>query len=146
GLRYDVFTDRARPHAAIVRLQLIPRWSGTATVTDMIDGTPATLTAGIARGFDAAAHRDWETIHTLGTGIIAGLASTVNLSANAGAVADRQVTSSDSQTVGQQLSFGVKAGGTYTVTKYVGVVTAASAASAAARARRQSAAAAAAGF
>lgn len=30
-------------------LQLIPRWSETAKVTDLIDGTPATLTAGIAR-------------------------------------------------------------------------------------------------
>ncbi len=76
-LRYEVFTDRARPDAAVVRLQLTPRWSGTATVTDLIDGTPATLTTGIASGFDAAAHRDWETIRTLGTGIIAGLASTV---------------------------------------------------------------------
>jgi trehalose/maltose hydrolase-like predicted phosphorylase len=145
-LRYAVFTDRARPDAAIVRLQLIPRWSGTATVTDLIDGTPATLTAGIADGFDAAAHRDWETIHTLGTGITAGLASTVNLSANAEAPTDTRVASSDSQTVGQQLSFGVTAGRTYAVTKYVGVVTAPGAASAAAAAQQQSAATAAAGF
>jgi trehalose/maltose hydrolase-like predicted phosphorylase len=146
GLRYDVFTDRARPNAAVVRLQLTPQWSGTATVTDLIDGAPATLTTGIAKGFDATAHRDWETIHTLGTGLIAGLASTVNLSANAGAVTDTQVSGSDSQTVGQQLSFGVTTGSTYTVTKYVGVVTAPGAASAAAAAQQQSAAAAAAGF
>jgi trehalose/maltose hydrolase-like predicted phosphorylase len=145
-LRYEVFTDRARPDAAVVRLQLIPRWSGTATVTDLIDGTPATLTTGIAKGFDAAAHRDWETVQTLGTGIIAGLASTVNLSANAGPVTDTQATDNDSQTVGQKLSFGVSAGATYTVSKYVGVITAPSAASAAAAAQRQSAAAAAAGF
>ena len=145
-LRYAVFTDRARPDAAIVRLQLIPRWSGTAAVTDLIDGAPATLTTGIAKGFDAAAHRDWETIQTLGTGIIAGLASTVNLSANAASATDTQVNSNDSQTVGQQLSFSVAAGSTYTVTKYVGVVTAPGAASAAAAAQQQSAAAAAAGF
>jgi len=145
-LRYDVFTDRARPDAAIVRLQLMPKWSGTATVTDLIDGTPATLTTGIAKGFDAAARQDGETIRTLGTGIIAGLASTVQLSANAASATDTQVTSSDSQTVGQHLSFGVTAGSTYTVTKYVGVVTAPDAASAAASAQQQSAAAAAAGF
>jgi trehalose/maltose hydrolase-like predicted phosphorylase len=145
-LRYEVFTDRARPDAAVVRLQLIPRWSGTATVTDLIDGTPATLTTGIAQGFDAAAHRDWETIRTLGTGIIAGLASTVNLSANSGAVTDTRVRSRNSQTVGQRLSFGVSAGGTYTISKYVGVITAPSAARAAAAARQQSAAAAATGF
>jgi trehalose/maltose hydrolase-like predicted phosphorylase len=145
-LRYDLFTDRARPDAAIVRLQLTPRWSGTATVTDLIDGTPATLTTGIASGFDATAHQDWQTIQTMGTGIIAGLASTVGLSANAAGAADTQVSSSDPQTVGQQLSFAVTAGGTYSVTKYVGVVTAPDAASAAASARQQSAAAAAAGF
>jgi trehalose/maltose hydrolase-like predicted phosphorylase len=146
GLRYNVFTDRARPDTAIVRLQLFPRWSGTATVTDLIDGTPATLTTGIAKGWDSAAHQDWETIQTMGTGIIAGLASTVKLSANAATVTDAKVAGSDSQTVGQQLSFGVTAGGTYTVTKYVGVVTAPGATGAVAAARQQSAAAAAAGF
>src|SRR5438270_11576190 len=74
-LSYDVFTDRARPHVAVVRLRFAPRWSGTATVTDAIDGTPATLTTGIARGSDPAKYQDWETIRTLGTGLIAGLAS-----------------------------------------------------------------------
>jgi trehalose/maltose hydrolase-like predicted phosphorylase len=146
GLRYDVFTDRARPDVAIVRLQLSPRWSGTATVTDLIDGTPATLTTGIAQGWDTVAHQDWETIQTMGTGIVAGLASTVKLSANAGTVSDTKVAGGDAQTVGQQLSFGVTAGGTYTVTKYVGVVTASAATGAAASARQQSAAAAGAGF
>jgi trehalose/maltose hydrolase-like predicted phosphorylase len=146
SLRYDLFTDRARPDAAVVRLQLTPQWSGTATVTDLIDGTPATLTTGIAKGFNAGAHQDWETIQTLGTGIIAGLASTVGLSANAATATDTQVTSSDPQTVGQQLSFGVTAGSTYTVTKYIGVVTAPDAASAATAAQQQSAAVAAAGF
>lgn len=47
-LRYAVFTNRARLDAAIVRLQLILRWSGTAKVTELIDGAPATLTTGIA--------------------------------------------------------------------------------------------------
>jgi trehalose/maltose hydrolase-like predicted phosphorylase len=145
-LRYDVFTDRARPDAAVVRLQLTPRWSGTATVTDLIDGTPATLTSGVAQGFDAAAHRDWETIRTLGTGIVAGLASTVGLSGNTAGATDTRVPSTDPQTVGQQLSFAVTAGSTYAVTKYVGVVTAPGSASAAAAAQQQSAAAAAAGF
>jgi len=29
-VRYAVFTDWTRPDAAIIRVQLIPRWSGTA--------------------------------------------------------------------------------------------------------------------
>lgn len=68
-------------------------------------------------------NRDGETIHSLGTGIIAGLASTVDLGGNAASATDTQVTSNDSQTVGQQRSFAVRAGATYTVTKYLGVVT-----------------------
>ena len=41
-VRYAVFTDWARPDGAIVCLQLILRWSGTAKVTNLIDGTLAT--------------------------------------------------------------------------------------------------------
>ena len=111
GLRYDVFTDRARPDAAIVRLQLSPRWSGTATVTDLIDGTPATLTTGIAKGWDTAARQDWETIQTMGTGIVAGLASAVKLRPERRDRDRHQGGRRRAQTVGQQLSFAVTAGG-----------------------------------
>jgi trehalose/maltose hydrolase-like predicted phosphorylase len=144
-LRYDVYTDRARPHVGVVRLQLTPRWSGTATVTDSIDGTPATLTAGVAKGWDAAHRQAWETIRTLGTGINAALASQVALT-GAGHAADAPVTGSSAQSLGQRLTFAVTAGRSYTVTKYVGIETAATAAGAAASARRQAAAAAAEGF
>ncbi|MBV9382522.1 MAG: discoidin domain-containing protein [Streptosporangiaceae bacterium] len=146
GLRYDVYTDRARPHAAVVRLELTPRWSGTATVTDLIDGTPATLTTGIARGWDTAARRDWETIRTEGTGIIAGLASQIRLGPGAVQATGTPVTGSGPQSVGQQFTFGVTAGRSYTVTKYVGIETAGSARAAAAAARQQASGAAAAGF
>ncbi len=40
-LTYTVLTDRARPFVGLVRLTVVPQWSGTATVTDLIDGTPA---------------------------------------------------------------------------------------------------------
>jgi trehalose/maltose hydrolase-like predicted phosphorylase len=146
GLRYDVYTDRARPHAAVIRLALAPRWSGTATVTDTIDGTPATLTTGIAKGRDAAAQQDWETIRTEGTGIIAGLASEVRLGSGVGQATDTPVAENDSQSVGQQLAFGVTAGHSYTVTKYVGIDTAGTASGAAAAARQQAASAAAEAF
>jgi trehalose/maltose hydrolase-like predicted phosphorylase len=146
GLRYDVYTDRARPHAAVIRLELTPRWSGTATVTDTIDGTPATLTTGIAKGRDTAAQQDWVTIRTEGTGIIAGLASEVRLGSGVGQSTDTPVAENDSQSVGQQLAFGVTAGHSYTVTKYVGIDTAGTASGAAAAARQQAASAAAAGF
>jgi trehalose/maltose hydrolase-like predicted phosphorylase len=136
-LSYDVFTDRARPHVAVVRLRFAPRWSGTATVTDAIDGTPATLTTGIARGSDPAKYQDWETIRTLGTGLIAGLASQLTLAPAAGNTTDTPVASTNPQSVVQQLSFSVSSGRSYTVTKYVGIDTAAGAADAAKTARQE---------
>jgi trehalose/maltose hydrolase-like predicted phosphorylase len=161
GLRYDVFTDRARPQTGVARLEMTPHWSGTATVTDLMDGTPATLTTGIAKGWDSAAREDWETVSTQGTNLVAGLASRVGLSPNAANATDTPV-SGGSQSVGQRLGFAVAAGQSYTVTKYVGIasgngvaaptsaepsasVNAASAADTAA-ARQQSGAAAASGF
>ena len=146
GLRYDVYTDRALPDAAVVRLELAPRWSGTATVADTFDGTPATLTTGVAKGWDTAAGQDWETVRTMGTGLIAGLASQVELGPGAGAATDTALAGSGPQSLGQQLTFGVTAGHSYTVTKYVGIATASTSASASAAARRQAAAAASAGF
>jgi trehalose/maltose hydrolase-like predicted phosphorylase len=38
-LSYQVATGRARQNVGLVRLELTPRWSGSATVTDLIDGT-----------------------------------------------------------------------------------------------------------
>jgi trehalose/maltose hydrolase-like predicted phosphorylase len=144
GLRYDVFTDRARPHAAVVRLELTPRWTGTATVTDLIDGTPATLTTGIARGWHTGARQDWESIRTEGTGLIAALAS--QLSVTNATATDAQVAGAGSQSVGQRLTFAVTAGHGYTVTKYVGVDTASTPDQAAAAARQQATDAAAVGY
>lgn len=146
GLRYDVYTDRARPGAAVVRLELTPRWNGTATVTDTIDGTPATLTTGVAKGSDPARQQDWVTVRTEGTGIIAGLASQLSLEPGAGQATDAPVAESDPQSVGQQLTFAVTAGRSYTVTKFAGIATAGTASAAATAARQQAAAAAAAGF
>jgi len=74
-LVYRVFTDRANPYVGLVRLQLIPHWSGIATVTDEIDGTPATLTTQVGKGWNGAVRRDWVSIRTEGTGISATLAS-----------------------------------------------------------------------
>jgi trehalose/maltose hydrolase-like predicted phosphorylase len=119
-LSYQVFTDRAQEHVGVVRLVLVPHWSGTATVTDEIDGTPATLTSQAGKGWDAGSRRDWVTVQTVGTGITATLASQLATSANVTAPSTRTDQQTD-QSVGQQVSFPVQAGKTYTFTKYVGV-------------------------
>ena len=120
GLSYQVFTDRAQEHVGVVRLVLVPHWSGTATVTDEIDGTPATLTSQAGKGWDAGSRRDWVTVKTVGTGITATLASQLATSANVTAPST-QTDQQTNQSVGQQVSFPVQAGKTYTFTKYVGV-------------------------
>ena len=120
GLSYQVFTDRAQEHVGVVRLVLVPHWSGTATVTDEIDGTPATLTSQAGKGWDAGSRRDWVTVQTVGTGITATLASELATSANVTAPSTQTDQQTD-QSVGQQVSFPVQAGKTYTFTKYVGV-------------------------
>ena len=40
-LRYDVTPDRAHPHAALVRLRVVPRFDGRIALTDVLDGRAA---------------------------------------------------------------------------------------------------------
>jgi trehalose/maltose hydrolase-like predicted phosphorylase len=120
-LSYQVLTSRARPNVGLVQLTLTPQWSGTATVTDTIDGTPATLTRQVSKAWATDAHRDWVTVRTQGTGITAAISSQVQTSGNVAATVTQTDQSTD-QSVGQELDFPVTAGISYTITKYVGVV------------------------
>ncbi len=117
---YEVFTNRADPHVGLVQLQLVPQWTGTATVTDEIDGSPATLTEQVGKGFSAVDRQDYVEVVTQGTGIHAAISSRLTTSANIAAT-PTEVDSTTPQSIGQQLSFPVIAGQTYTVTKFVGV-------------------------
>ena len=144
-LSYQVFTDRAQEHVGVVRLVLVPHWSGTATVTDEIDGTPATLTSQTGKGWDAGSRRDWVTVQTVGTGITATLASQLATSANVTAPSTPTDQQTD-QSVGQQVSFPVQAGKTYTLTKYVGVDDSNDAADTVSSAQQEAQSAASAGF
>ncbi len=145
-LRYDVFTDRARAYVGVVRLRLTPHWSGSAGVTDLIDGRPATLTRQVRKGGNLAAQQDWETIRTVGTGIAASLASRLAVTPSTAAGRPDRVSRSQQQSVGQRIRLSVTRGHTYTVTKYVGVLTSQVASRPAAAARSQAKAAASAGY
>jgi trehalose/maltose hydrolase-like predicted phosphorylase len=126
-LRYEVLTDRARPHVGLVRLRVTPHWSGTATVEDRFDGKPAELNVenkpgglseGVGRGFEAEG--DWETVRAVGTGVEATLVG--RLVAGAGVTATaQQLEPKQPMSIGRRLQFPVKAGQTYTFTKYVDV-------------------------
>jgi trehalose/maltose hydrolase-like predicted phosphorylase len=128
ALTYRVLADRAREHVGLVRLTFTPRWSGTANVTDLIDGTPDTdvatgvpvLTMGVAKDWNAAQRQAELTVKTLGLGIQATLVSQLVPSANITAPSvpvDRRAA----QSAGQRVDFPVLAGHTYTLTKYVGI-------------------------
>ena len=126
---YQVLTDRADADVGLVRLTVRPLWSGTATVTDAIDGTADTdvakgtpvLTRQVARTWDLPVRSDQLTVGALGTGIRATLASVLAPSANVTAPS----TAADAgaaQSVAQRVRFPVMRGRTYTFTKYVGVL------------------------
>jgi trehalose/maltose hydrolase-like predicted phosphorylase len=141
-LRYDVFTDRARLHAGVVRLRLTPHWSGTAGVTDAIDNGPSDLTAQVPGSPGRTDAEMWEAVRAQGTGVVAGLASTLAVSGGAGAPAGAATRGG----VSQRLALPVSRGRTYTVTKFVGVADSHGSADPLSAARRDSAAAAASGY
>jgi trehalose/maltose hydrolase-like predicted phosphorylase len=119
-LSYQVLTDRANAHLGLVQLTLTPQWSGTATVTDEIDGAPATLSDEAGKGFDPATHQTFVDVKSQTLGIEATVASQLQTSANVTA-APTEVDANQAQTIGQQISFPVTAGQAYTFTKYVGI-------------------------
>jgi len=119
-ISYSLLTDRARQFVGLVRLTLIPQWSGTARVSDVIDGTPATMTTQLSKGWNASLRQDWVVVQTQGTHIAAALASQIGVSSNVKPTVTPTDQGAD-QSVGQQLDFPVSSGQTYTLTKYVGV-------------------------
>jgi trehalose/maltose hydrolase-like predicted phosphorylase len=119
-ISYQVLTDRGREHVGLVQLVLTPHWSGTATVTDAIDGTPANLTSQVGKGWNLPLRRDWVTVKTTGLGIEATESSQLGTSSNITAPST-ETDQTTSQSVGQQIAFPVLSGQSYTITKYVGV-------------------------
>ncbi|HEY1716250.1 MAG TPA: glycosyl hydrolase family 65 protein [Solirubrobacteraceae bacterium] len=119
-LNYQVFTDRANAHLGLVQLTLTPQWSGTAAVTDEIDGSPATLSDEAGKGFDAATRQTFVDVKTQTLGVEAAIASRLQTSANVTAT-PTEADQTKAQTIGQQISFPVTSGQTYTFTKFVGI-------------------------
>ncbi|MFI9046610.1 discoidin domain-containing protein [Streptomyces sp. NPDC053427] len=121
-LVYDVLADRNDPHTGAVRLRMTPHWTGTATVTDILDGRGArrmtrTNAATDGRTMDVA-------FRTNGTRTYGAVASTLRpgpgIHATGARRADRPAPLSNRQSV----TFPVHGGRPYELTKYVGVDTA----------------------
>jgi trehalose/maltose hydrolase-like predicted phosphorylase len=115
ALRYDVTPDRARPHAALVRLALTPAFAGRVSVTDLIEGRGAESTAPAGTGHQG--RHQWVDLQTQGLGVDATVASTLTGPGRAA----QAVAEPDPQTAAQRVELKVRAGATYVFTKAVGV-------------------------
>jgi trehalose/maltose hydrolase-like predicted phosphorylase len=118
-LVYEVVASRTLPHVGAVRLALTPRWSGPATVTDVLDGAGArriTATGGAARP-DGTIDVTFRTITT-------NVAGTVASTLRGPREGTRAAGAVEGLTARQSFAFPVREGETYEVVKYVGVDTA----------------------
>jgi trehalose/maltose hydrolase-like predicted phosphorylase len=123
-LVYDVIADRADPRVGAVHMTMVPHWNGPATVTDKIDGAGARRLVqtggGAVTGSPSSMDVNFatETLGTAGT-----VASTV--SPGSGIKVTKAVISpAQNLTATDALTFSVKSGTSYDVTKFVGVDTA----------------------
>ncbi len=124
-LVYDVLADRTDAHTGAVRLRMTPHWGGRATVTDRLDGRGArrmTQTGGSARD-----GRTMDvTFRTDGTKTDGAVASTLRPGPQVRAQGATTRRAGAAKELGNQqsVSFSVRAGRSYELTKYVGVDTA----------------------
>ncbi|GHG78729.1 discoidin domain-containing protein [Streptomyces griseocarneus] len=129
-LVYEVLADRNDAHVGAVRLSMTPRWSGEATVTDLLDGRGARRirqtgggdrTTGTGQGspttMDVAFRTDGtDTDGAVASSLSAGPGVRTAKAQKAGAARDLSAQ--------QSLTFPVRKGHAYDLTKYVGVDTA----------------------
>ncbi|MGW7576276.1 discoidin domain-containing protein [Streptomyces sp. NPDC054765] len=121
-LVYDVLADRNDAHTGAVRLRMTPHWSGAATVTDGLDGRGArrmTPAAGRSTGgtMDVGFRTD-------GTKTEGAVASTLRTGPGVRAQQLRREPQKDKLSNRRRVSFPVRSGRSYELTKYVGVDTA----------------------
>jgi trehalose/maltose hydrolase-like predicted phosphorylase len=120
-LTYDVIAARANPHVGAVRLTVTPRWSGSATVTDVIDGAGArrlTQTGGGAVGSSATVDVAFRTLTTEHDGAVASTLTTP-VTPTATTVTEQ----ASGLTASRALTFDATSGRSYEFTKFVGVNT-----------------------
>ncbi|MFG2096730.1 discoidin domain-containing protein [Streptomyces sp. NPDC048612] len=151
-LVYDVLADRTSAHTGAVRLRMTPHWNGAATVTDRLDGRGARRMApspdGAATGGKESGGKEsggketggkeprgkeagGDTGRTMdvgfrtdGTDTEGAVASTLRTGPGVRAEPPGPAARQDRLSNHQQVSFPVRSGRSYELTKYVGVDTA----------------------
>ncbi|MFI2073840.1 discoidin domain-containing protein [Streptomyces triculaminicus] len=128
-LVYEVLADRDDPHTGAVRLSMTPRWSGEATVTDVLDGRGARRIRQTGGGDrTTGSGRDGRTMdvafRTDGTNTDGAVASTLRAGHDVRATKSQAANEERDLSARQSLTFPVRKGHAYELTKYVGVDTA----------------------
>lgn len=122
-LVYDVLADRDDAHTGAVRLRMTPHWSGAASVTDGLDGRGARRMAPSGTGSQNGRTMD-VGFRTDGTKTDGAVASTLRTGPGVQAGQPRREPQKDKLSNRQRVSFPVRSGRSYELTKYVGVDTA----------------------
>ncbi|MCC2276052.1 discoidin domain-containing protein [Streptomyces sp. ET3-23] len=127
-LVYDVLADRNDPHVGAVRLRMTPHWSGEATVTDRIDGRGARRMQQTGGGDrTTAGGRGARTVdvafRTDGTNTDGAVASTLRAGHGVHSSQAGSPHAARDLSAQQSLTFPVRKGHAYELTKYVGVDT-----------------------
>ncbi|MEU0726507.1 discoidin domain-containing protein [Streptomyces sp. NPDC006140] len=136
-LVYDVVADRKYRHVGAVRLRVTPRWRGTASVTDLIDGRGARRVSATADGPGGSVEdRIAVAFRTDGTGVDGAVVST--LRPDQGVPVRGWTRGGEGLTARQSAAVPVRAGRSYAFTKFVGVDTALTSASPARSAAEES--------
>ncbi len=132
---YRVATDRARSHIAIVELELTPLWTGTATISSLLDNAGARRLRLVASGLDDATHTIYQTSTTIGTNIQAAEAATLRSSCVVSPTKNRL---NANEIAAEQLTFHAQSGKPCSFVKYVAIVTGRDSSSPESDARRES--------
>jgi trehalose/maltose hydrolase-like predicted phosphorylase len=126
-LTFEVMAERDHPHVGAVRMSMTPHWSGTARVTDVLDGRGArevTQTGGGARGGGPDGKTMDVAFRTDGTKVGAAMASTLRPGPEVRTKDEQTAAAPRKLTAKQGVSFSAQRGRTYHFTKHVGVDTA----------------------
>lgn len=121
ALRYDVFADRADQHVAVVRLTVTPHWSGQLAVESLLDGRGARRVSAAGTRFDAARDTISVTVRAEQTDKRASEVAVLTGSPDVQVMARSASDTRQAMSAGERWTFPVRAGVTYTITKYVGI-------------------------
>jgi trehalose/maltose hydrolase-like predicted phosphorylase len=120
-LAYDVIAARNSPHVGAVRLTVTPRWSGNATVTDLIDGAGARRIAQTGGGA-VKGSRTVDVAFQTATGKAGAVASTLSTAVQP--TSSSSTNNAKNLSASQGVTFAASSGTSYEFTKFVGVDTA----------------------